>query len=302
VVEAGIEKVRAMDGTRALLVARGGELIAERYFDGDDGPVNIKSASKTLISALVGIAIAEGHITSVDQPISELVPATFQDFEETTQQITVHHLLSMTTGLGSTSREHYGAWVAHRNWVRAALERPVVAAPGERFIYSTGNTHLLSAILTEVTGQSTHAYARQVLLDPLGIEVTSWPESPRGIDFGGNNVAMTPRDMLTFGQLYLQDGRWNERQLVPADWVERSSRHHAEGWPDRYGAYGYLWWLPPGRPASAFMAVGFGGQFIIVAPETETVVVVTSTLSRKGAAWDRQLLDTLDRHLLTVSP
>lgn len=289
-----------MDGTRSLLVARGDELVAERYFDGDDGPVNIKSASKSLISALVGIAIADGQITSVDQPISELLPETFADLEETTQGITVHHLLSMTTGLDSTSREHYGAWVAQRSWVRAALERPVVAAPGEQFIYSTGNTHLLSAILTEVTGQSTHAYAREVLLEPLGIDVTSWPESPRGIDFGGNNVAMTPRDMLTFGQLYLQEGHWDGRQLVPADWVERSRRRHAEGWPDRYGAYGYLWWLPPGRPADAFMAVGFGGQLIIVAPETETVVVVTSTIASKGAEWDRQLLDTLDRHFLTA--
>lgn len=290
-----LEQIRDLEGVRSVLVSRRGELVVEWYAGGDSGPVNIKSASKSVLSALVGIAIERGHLEGVEQTVGELLPGETDGLPQEARDLTVHHLLSMTTGLASTSGDHYGAWVSRQNWVRAALERPVQAPPGERFTYSTGNSHVLSAILTRATGRPTREFAREALLEPLGIRIHAWDRSPQGIDFGGNNMAMTPRDLLAFGGLYLAGGRSGGRQVVPEGWVRRSTSRQAEGWPDRYGAYGYLWWLPPGHQAGAFMAVGFGGQFLVVLPQSNTVVVVTSTPEAKGAQWDRALLGILAR-------
>jgi CubicO group peptidase (beta-lactamase class C family) len=194
----------------------------------------------------------------------------------------------MSPGLASTSGEHYGAWVAAGDWTRAALGRPMTGAPGSGFTYSTGSSHVVSAILTEVSGRSTLELARERLLGPLGIEVHSWERSPEGYFFGGNSVRMTPRDLARLGQLYLQQGRWNGRQVVPASWVGESTGRHAEGWPWRYGAYGYLWWLPPDDPWESFAAIGYGGQFLYVVPELQMLLVMTSTLAGKGEEWDRR--------------
>ncbi|MGH9464712.1 MAG: serine hydrolase domain-containing protein [Thermoanaerobaculia bacterium] len=284
-----------MPGSRSLLVVADGATVWEERWDGG-GPgtsVNVKSAAKSLLSALVGIALERGHLRSLEAPVLELLPEAFQGVEEAPgRALTLRHLLTMTAGLESTSGTGYGPWVASPDWVRYVLTRRRVAPPGELFIYSTGSSHLLSAILTRATGQPTRDFARQALLEPLGIEA-SWSRDPQGIDFGGNELRMTPRALARFGQLYLQGGEWAGQQLVPAAWIQESRRRHAEGWPDRYGAYGYLWWLPPGRPGGAYMAMGYGGQVLYVAPERALVVVVTSTLEGKGVEWDRQLLGLL---------
>jgi CubicO group peptidase (beta-lactamase class C family) len=290
-VRQGVERLRAMRGTRVLLVAQGDRvLVAERFRGGSiDSPHDVKSASKSILSALVGIAHAEGSISDLDHTVAALLPGRLPP---AAAEVTVRHLLTMTPGLASTSGEHYGAWVSTRDWTSAALRRPRIAPPGETFVYSTGSSHVLSAILTETTGMATREYAAQRLLGPLGITVSSWDRSPEGYDFGGNNVVMTPREMLAFGRLYAAQGRHDGRQLVPRDWVAESTQRHAEGWPDRYGAYGYLWWLPPAGELHAFTAVGYGGQFIWVAPELEVVIVLTASHEGKGAAWDRRVLST----------
>ncbi len=287
--------IRALPGTRSLLVVEAGATRFEERWDGSGAgaPVNIKSAAKSLLSALVGIALERGDLRSLETPVAELLPQASSDLSDPVKRsLTVRHLLTMTSGLESTSGEGYGSWVASRDWVRYVVAGPLVTAPGRQFTYSTGNSHLLSAILTRVTGRATGDFAREVLLEPLGIEA-SWSRDPQGIDLGGNEMTMTPRALARFGQLYLQGGFWNGRQVLPAAWVEESTRQHAEGWPDRYGAYGYLWWLPPGRPGGAYMGVGYGGQFLYVAPEAQLVVVVTSTLEGKGTEWDRKLLTIL---------
>src|SRR5690606_14167936 len=161
---------------RSVLVAHHGTIRAERYFHGagPDRTANVKSASKSIVSALVGIAIAEGHLEGVDQPISAFFPDYLAGDDPRKGEITLGHLLSMQSGLESTSGRGYGAWVQSRDWVRHALARPLVAAPGGPMIYGTGNTHLLSAILTRATGMSTLAYARSRLAGPLGIELPAW--------------------------------------------------------------------------------------------------------------------------------
>lgn len=287
----GIERVRGLSGARSLLVVRNARIVAEASFAGGDlnrRPHDIKSASKSLLSALVGIALEEGWIDGLDSPLADLLPRYAEDLPSEKRRVTLAHVLAMSPGLASTSGEHYGAWVSAGDWTRAALARPMTAAPGQEFTYSTGSSHLVSAILTEASGQSTLELARERLLGPVGMEVHSWQRAPEGYYLGGNSVRMTPRDLARLGQLYLQEGRWNGRQVVPAAWVRESTRRHAEGWPWRYGAYGYLWWLPPDDPWDSYAAVGYGGQFLYVVPELRMLLVMTSTLAGKGEEWDRK--------------
>jgi len=287
----GIERVEALSGARSLLVVRNGRIVAERSFAGSDlnrRPHDIKSASKSLLSALVGIALEAGWIDGLDATVADLLPGYAEGLPPEKRRISLADVLAMSAGLASTSGEHYGAWVSNGDWTRAALARPLTAEPGTEFTYSTGSSHLVSAILTEATGKSVLELAREHLTGPVGIAIHSWQRSPEGYYFGGNSFQTTPRDLARLGQLYLEEGRWNGRQVVPASWVAESTTRHAEGWPHRYGAYGYLWWLPPDDPWDSYAAVGYGGQFLYVVPELRMLLVMTSTLEGKGEAWDRK--------------
>ena len=183
---------------------------------------NVKSVSKSVISTLVGIAIERRLIPGVRQPIATYFPELARDADPRKRRITIEDLLTMRSGLISTSFDNYGAWVGSRNWVDYVLRRPMVADPGEDMEYSTGNTHLLSAILTKATKQSTWAFAQQQLGTPLGFTISRWPRDPQGIYFGGNDMLLSPAQMLSIGQLYLNRGRAGSRQLVPAAWVDAS--------------------------------------------------------------------------------
>ena len=263
---------------RTLLIARHGTLQAERRFRGPgfDAPANIKSVSKSILSALVGIAMAEGHLTGVDQPIAPFFPQHLgSGADPRKQRITVGNLLSMQSGLESTSFGNYGAWVSSPNWVRYAITRPLVDNPGGRMLYSTGSTHLLSAILTRATGQSTLAYARAKLAEPLGIRMRSWPTDPQGIYFGGNEMRLTPHEMLRFGELYRNGGVYQGKQIIPADWIRESWQPRTVS-PWNGHRYGYGWWMRDTGPRRVYFAWGYGGQFIFVVPDLELTVVTTS--------------------------
>ena len=292
-LEPAVEDIGALEGVQGVLVARHGRLVAERYFRGSAGrrPHNMKSASKSVLSALAGLAVENG-VLELDQPIAELLPEAAGLDDPRKQKITVRHLLTMTSGLESTSFGNYGSWVASRNWVRAALARPLQAEPGTRFAYSTGGTHLLSATLAAAAGRSTHDFAREHLFGPLGIRHSAWARDRQGIHVGGNNLSVLPRDMLKFGQLYLNRGRWAGEQLLPWQWVDESTRPGLAGPRGRgriYGGYGYLWWLRGPRERGAYIASGYGGQYIYVSPAEDLVVVIISTELSKGRGWRGEL-------------
>src|SRR4029450_2346339 len=141
---------------------------------------------------------------------------------ERNRTITIEDLLTMRSGLESTSNRNYGAWVQSRNWVQHALARPLLSVPGTQMQYSTGNTHLLSAILSSAARTRTWQFANGALAGPLGFTLVRWPQDPQGIYFGGNDMLMTPRQMLAFGELYLDRGRRAGRQIVPESWIDRS--------------------------------------------------------------------------------
>lgn len=280
-----VRQGRSMPRLRTLLVARHGELELEQHFRGPSltTPANVKSVSKSVLSAVVGIAIEEGHLDDVAQPVapffSRHIPAIG---DEAKTRITVGHLLSMQSGLESTSGRNYGAWVTSRDWVRYAITRPVVAEPGTSRIYSTGNSHLMAAVLTQATGQNLWAYTRTRLTEPMGVTLPRWAADPQGIYFGGNEMRMTPRAMVTFGELYRNGGRHEGRQVVPEWWVEASLTPQARG--RRGEGYGYGWFISNVNGHPMFYAWGYGGQFIYVVPSLELTVVTTSDpdVAREG--------------------
>ncbi len=176
--DGAIKAAQTLPRLHSLLVSRRGELVFERYFHGAraNRPANINSVSKAIVSALVGIAIERGLIESIHAPIAPYFPALLGSGADAHKhEITIQDLLTMRSGLESTSNRNYGAWVQSNNWVRYTLTRRVLGPPGGQMIYSTGNTHLLSAILTRVSGGSTWDFARDALAEPLGISLPRWP-------------------------------------------------------------------------------------------------------------------------------
>ena len=277
-LEAVAQSAASLPRLKSLLVSHRGELVLERYFHGARASqfANIKSASKSVISALTGIAIAKGYIKGVDQPIVDYFPELAKDPEPGKREITIEDLLTMRSGLASTSGRGYGAWVQSRNWVRYVLQRPLTDPPGTRVEYSTGSSHLLSAIITRAAKKSTWQFAQDALARPLGFSLAKWPTDPQGIYFGGNDMLMTSRQMIAFGELYLNDGRAGRQQVMDKEWIDRTQvgRGRSRWGSDR--EYGYGFWIRDFNGHKSYYAWGYGGQFIFVIPAKQLVIVTTS--------------------------
>ncbi|MCG8374590.1 MAG: beta-lactamase family protein [Balneolales bacterium] len=274
-------KATEISSLRSLLIQQHGELLNEEYFNGrsPNRAFNIKSASKSIIGLLVGIAVKEGFIPSVEEPIVTYFPEYFEDNPDPKKEaITVRNLLSMQAGLRSTSSGNYGAWVTSRNWVEYALDQDFVSNIDGRMVYSTGTSHLLSVIVTKATGMSTKAFAEQYLFDPLEIEVGGWDRDPQGYYMGGNNVAMKPSDMLKIGQMLIDDGVWEGKQIISKEWITDSFKTYTYSNYNPYG-YGYQWWNKATSGYTTFFAWGHGGQYIMMIPELDAVVVMSSSVT-----------------------
>lgn len=201
--------------------SRTGSSSTEYYREGYDEQslYRLNSASKSFTSALIGIAIEQGYIGGVDDLLSDYLPQVLEQEDTRKHQITLEHLLTHTSGLEWYEwGGGYSNWVEFQtapNWVDYILGRNLVYDPGTQFAYSTGNTHLLSAVLEAATGMTEEEYARINLFEPLGIENWQWDTDPQGITDGGNGLHLSTRDAARFGQLFLQNGQWNGQQLSP---------------------------------------------------------------------------------------
>ena len=295
-------RAAALPRLRSLLVSRRGELVAEYHARGVRAttPANIKSASKSLIATLTGIALDRGLITSVRQPVATWFPELRQDKDPRKARITIEDLLTMRAGLESTSGRNYGRWVQSPNWVRFALSRPMVAAPGDQMQYSTGSSHVLSAILTRVSGVSTWQFAQEALARPLGFTLAKWPQDPQGLYFGGNDMLLTPRQMVAVGEMWLKRGQVNGRQVVPAAWVDTSCVARTRSVFDSTREYGYGWWTQAFEGGTACFAWGYGGQYIMVFRDLDLVVTATSstTVSEERRGHRRELFDLIEQEIL----
>jgi CubicO group peptidase (beta-lactamase class C family) len=236
------------------------------------------------VSALVGMAIERRVLEGTAQRIAPLLAADLpRERDPRLEQVTVGQLLSMQAGLQSTSGAGYGAWVGSRNWVRAALAQPFVEEPGGRMVYSTGSTHLLSAILTRQARSPTLELAHRWLGPLPGFAIASWMRDPQGIHFGGNEMAVSPRALLAFGELYRNGGVTpaGERLLSPG-WIAESwfVRTHSRFTGD---GYGYAWFHRRVAGQDVHYGWGYGGQMLYVVPGLHLTVAMTSDSTTPGA-------------------
>lgn len=265
-----------LERLHSLVIAVDGETVFSQSVrgPGTEKPANIKSLSKTVLSAVVGIAIDRGVFASVDQSIATILDVP-GNASARVNEVTIGHLLSMQAGLQRTSGRYYGEWVNSENWVDYALSRPFVAEPGAEMLYSTGSYHLLSAALTRSAGRSTLDITRDWLGEPLGIHVRPWLKDPQGIYFGGNDMRLSPMALLKIGELYRNDGVHAGEQLLSKEWIDQSwtQRGISQYTDDRYG---YGWFVTDLGGHRAYYGRGYGGQMLYVFPELKMTVVMTS--------------------------
>ncbi len=276
----------------SLLIVRGGFLVLEEYFDGHDADDRhtLQSVSKSFTSALVGIAIENGQIASVD----ELVLGFFDEddlegidsIDDRKRAMTLEDLLTMRSGTDYHERgpdsPHFQLNRKKTGWTEFILSRPMVHEPGVHFQYDSGAVILTSALIKQRTGAHADVYAAEHLFKPLNITDIEWFSNAEDHPHTGGGLHLRPRDMAKFGLLYLRDGVWAGEQVVPKSWVEESQKMHVTFDRQRGGSkgYGYWWWIFPPDPEGGgeqdiYAALGYMGQHIFVIPEHDMVVVVT---------------------------
>lgn len=284
-----LEEAAAVDGLLALLVQRDGRRVLEGYFDDarEDDLLHLRSMTKSVTSLLLGIAIDRGHLTSVDQTLGEILGDRAERFGPRKAALTLEHLLTMSAGLewNEDDVDEFNRLVTARDPVAHYLERPFVAEPGERWTYSSGASHLLSAVLSEVTGMTAAEFARRHLFEALEIRRFRWRELADGNTNGAAGLELRPRDAIKLGELLLNGGSWSGRRVVSREWIEASLHPHLRIRGTTH--YGYQWWLELSETVRMWMALGYAGQTLSVLPE-EKLVILTScrwrSLSRSPEA------------------
>ncbi len=307
----------------SVTIVRNGHIVTDAYLNPlfNSGKKHIiHSCTKSITSALMGIVIDKGYVKDVDQPVIELFPEkNFTNMDERKKAITIEHLLTMSHGIRCMDSFvfNWQGLIEMRNskdWVKYILDQPMDEIPGKRYDYSNMSSFLLSAIIHKQTNTSTLSFARKHLFEPLGITDVKWPPNPNGIHKGWGEMWLTPHDMAKIGFLYLHNGYWENKQIVPVEWVKESTQKktfpksfrrvydkngnlmlYKSCWV--WGAYnyylsisdgyGYQWWIDD---SGIYSAVGYGGQYIMVVPEKNMVVVFTSVLKDTHFSIPGQLL------------
>jgi CubicO group peptidase (beta-lactamase class C family) len=276
----------------SLLIVKNGFLVVEEYFNGFDAETghSLQSVSKSFTSAVIGIAIEQDKIRNVDEKVLDFFPdiRDIQNMDDRKASMKLRDLLTMRSGTdydeGYPSSPHNQLNRLERGWDRFYLNRPMISKPGTTFKYDSGGVILMSAMLKNRAGAHMDVFAAKYLFAPLGIEKVRWIKNREGHPHTGGGLYLRPLDVAKFGLLYLRKGRWGNKQVVPAWWIEESFKKHVT-FPGRSRrrntGYGYLWWIQEPDPAGSggynvYAAKGHGGQFIFIIPEHDMVVVTTS--------------------------
>ena len=260
-----------------VVVVRGGAIAFERYYGskyGQDDPVDIRSITKSVTGTLIGMAIDDGDLaldSTIGEVIPDLIPA---NADPLTPTITVEQLLEMTSGLAWDIGSDYQRLIAAENWVEYTLSQPVAYEPGTFYAYNSGGSHLLSVIVAAVTGMDTIKYADTQLFGPIGIDRPGWERAPDGQVIGGFGLSLTCRDLARFGLLSLRNGQWDDDRIVLEEWFPAATSYQAAGDTTGYAAYGYQWWVIPDSPYRAYFGLGYGSNYLYVAPELDLIVVI----------------------------
>ncbi len=260
--------------TRSSLVVKGGYLIVEEYYNGytRNDKQQLYSCTKSVVSTLVGIAISEGKIKGVTETLPDLLPT--ESMEPWMRSITLENLLTMSAGLPGDDWLYdfkgLNEMLAAPDPLRYALTRQKVFEPGSRFEYTDAVSHILSCIISEKTGVSAARYAEEKLFNPLGIIDYSWTSDAQGRNWGYAQLRLQAVDMAKIGLLYLNEGLWDNKQIIPASWVREATKHRIDA--NLLNGYGYQWWVDD---EGWYTALGYQGQFIMVFPKLNTVAVFT---------------------------
>lgn len=272
----------------SLLVVRHGYLVYEKYYNGmgQDNANQVYSVTKSVLSALTGIALQQKLISGTGQTVFELLPEYFDEAGDPgKREITIKNVLTMSGGLESIDND-YGPFFSSPDWLAYTLSRPLTDKPGTKFVYNTGLVQCLSDIISKTSGMDARKYANKYLFSELGINAGNWRKDSSGHYAGGTGLCLTPRDMAKFGYLYLNNGQWDGRQIIPQDWVEESTTKQIQA--SDTNDYGYLFWLETVHDSvknvdyDTYRADGAGGQKIFVVPDLDIVVVVTADERKKS--------------------
>jgi len=297
-IEYMIDHIKNYKYIHSILIVRNDKLVMEEYFAGYRSYTlnNTYSVTKSFCSALVGIAIDKKYINSVNDPIKTYLQEYYIDWTGK-ENITIHHLLTMSSGYEwdedtapyGTPENSHTQMNQSPDQVKYVIERPVAAEPGKEFRYNSGTVNVLGKIVANSIDMEFDTFATSYLFKPLGINRHKWYIYPSGIYHTGGNLEITSRDMIKFGLLYLNHGRWKGQQIISEEWINLSVQHHIET-PQSEVYYGYLWWKRPllmlnGQRVDGYTAEGFGGQTIFVLPGYNMVVVFTS-----GVDWNEEEL------------
>ncbi|MGB4272950.1 MAG: serine hydrolase [Propionicimonas sp.] len=277
-LEAGVEALEN-SSLFSVLVVRNDSLVFEEYFNGSarSSSNNVHSASKSVLGAALAIAVERGDIPSLDTRVSDVLPEYFTGSESSRSAITLRDLMTMSAGLSWTEDETEYKIESSTDWVAAVLGQRMASTPGTSFTYSTGNTHVLSAIIQRATGMGTCEFVHQYLFSPMNVTAEHWGRDPQGVSSGGYNLYLTPRDLAKFGLLMLHGGNWKGQQLVPAKSVQEAQRTVFD--VDATTSYGELFWVRTIAGHKTFFAWGWGGQFVYVIPDEDLVLVITQNTS-----------------------
>ncbi|WP_028590429.1 serine hydrolase domain-containing protein [Paenibacillus massiliensis] len=299
-----------------IVVMQGGEKVYEGYFDGytADDSIHIASVTKSIVSALIGIALDKGDIESIDQKVLDFFPDyKVKRGEKTILNVTVKHMLTMTAPYKYKS-EPYTKVYTSDDWTKAALDLLGGKSGLGEFKYSTIGIQILSGIIANATGQPVLDFAAENLFEPLGIKapdnaivhckeeyfsflkdryVRGWVVDPKGTNTAGWGLTLTPRDMAKIGQLYLNEGFWNGKQLLSSEWIKDSTKESSR-WGER--PYGYLWWIVDNKGLGCYAALGDGGNAIFVNTEKKIVITIASRFMPRA----KNRIELIEEHIIPL--
>ncbi len=253
------------------------------YYQGRDIH-SLQSVTKSVTSALIGIAIGQGEIEGIDTPIVAFLDNyDLSNADEWLRNVTLDDLLTMRSGIewheSDRPFDETNTTLqleASDDWVQFTLDQPMDANPGEKWVYNSGGSHLMSAIVKNATGSYVDEYAEQHLFGPLGIHDYHWKKTPRGLPDTEGGLYLEAEQLAKIGYLYMNDGIWDGRRILPEGWVEASTARRVEGVNRAGWGYGYQWWRIDRDAADVWAGLGFGGQFLVVIPEYRLIGVVNS--------------------------
>jgi CubicO group peptidase (beta-lactamase class C family) len=304
-----------IEDLQGLTIARNNVIVAEKYFNKagpePDPNLHVMSVTKSITATLVGIAIEKGYLESVDQKVSDFLPDESEMMNPALGQVTIRNLLTMTCGhdwheIGTSSE--FMNFVNATNQVNYIFQKPIINTPGTVFNYSDGGAHLVSVILTKATGMSTSEFANTYLFNPMGIGNKTWYTDKQGYSYGGVRLCIGNYDMAEIGFLYLNDGYYNDQQIVSSAWIDSATsfKISTNNIIPFLSDYGYFWWLGSAYNHGFFCANGYGGQFILVVRDLNLVVSSRTDYrvseSKAGENWYNVLNIIVNQILPAVNP